>query len=352
MTPSSGTSLVNPIKASSLLKLEGEGYLDQHLTTSTPLSVRSRGFRTAGLDDRLAAIWSGGRVVGIGTADLKEEDVGQEKTLLTLHHIASALLKHHTQSQFANQPPLPLRAIPPGSPSPPTIYAVVPHTYQTIPLLHALLAEKLSDSVAALELLKYVRLLQYFDLAGLAESLAEVSEGIFRRIQSDKQSRDKTVRDIVLIQGHQNAVSTIHRRSGLVQANALLSSLVRNITQISRMSRDVLVLVEAAVEPGLQAGEEARQDMTRSKRYLAGIELDSAFASLHGECLRLVCGSETLSRTLDVAFDTMVVVHDGFGRVIDEVRGHGKSERRIVEVVKDRLGDMTGSWGLWTFGSP
>lgn len=226
---------------------------------------------------------------------------------------------------------------------------VVPHSFQAIPILHALLAEKLSDSVAAVDLLKHVHLLQYFDFAGLAESVTEVSGGIFRRTQDGSKSDSvHAVSDIVLIQGLGLAISTVHRRSGLVQANALLAGLVRNIIQLSRVSRDVLVLVEAAVEVGLPEGGEARQRGATPKRYLTGIGLDSAFASPICECLRLVCGSETLSRTLDVAFDTMVVVHDGFGRACDAARYRKTSARQIVEVVKDRVGDEASYWGLWS----
>ncbi|KAJ4546694.1 hypothetical protein HRR78_005695 [Exophiala dermatitidis] len=226
-----------------------------------------------------------------------------------------------------------------------TIYVVVPHTYQTIPFLHAVLAEQLHDSASAIELLKDVQLLQYFDFTGLTESVAEVSERIFQTNQSkEKAGSNGKVRNIMLVQGLSSAISTVHRRSGLVQANALLASLLRNITQLSRMAPDVLIMIEAAVDTTFQSLGERRQDVPKSKRYLAGIELETAFTSPIGECLRLVCGNETLSRTLDMAFDTMIVVHDGFGRGGDESGGPKRSQRNIVEVTKDRVGNMAGFW--------
>ncbi|EXJ78704.1 hypothetical protein A1O1_09106 [Capronia coronata CBS 617.96] len=351
MAVSSGPDVVDPIKASTLLSLEGGGSLRQPATT-TPPNPRNREIRIDGLNNRLAAVWTGGRVVGVGSSGLNEDDVGQEKTLLSLHIVAATLLGDHARRQYTNRQ-FSINASVPLPPLPPTVYTVVPHTYQTIPLLHALLAEKLSDSATAVELLKDVRLLQYFDFAGLAEALSEVSEEIFQRVNSgSKETSNGKVRDVVLVQGLGHAISAIQRRSGLVQANALLAGLVRNITQLSRMSPNVLVLVDVSVETGWPASGEARQDAAKSKRHIAGIELDSAFASSFGECLRMICGHETLSKTLDVAFDTMVVVHDGLGRADGAVRARKKAGRRIVEITKDRMGDLSGFWGMWSLNDP
>lgn len=223
-------------------------------------------------------------------------------------------------------------------------------------MLHALLAKTLSDSPAAIELLKGVQLLQYFDFAGLAEAVAEISEAVYQRTQPDKDGyavdrgrlAHAQMNDIVLIQGLGQTVTATQRRSGHVHANALLAGLTRNIAQLSRTFGHVLVLVDAPVEVGLTSANELGHETPPAKRFSTGLELYSAFSGPRGESLRLVCGNETLSRTLEGAFDCMVVVHDGFTRLKESDKSQGQSLKQIIEVTKDRLGDSTGLWAVWT----
>jgi len=235
------------------------------------------------------------------------------------------------------------------------VYLIAPHTYQTIPMLHALLAIRLSDSATAIEMLKNVRLLQYFDLAGLAESLSEVSEAIYRRTQQENDSTTKVatinLKDLVLIQGIEPTILTINRRSGFAQANALLAGLVRNIVHLSRVSSAALILVDTEVEAGSHTEALTRQYID-SETLSAGLELDTAFSSSTGQTLRLVCGSGTLPRTLATAFDCIVIVHNGFGRLPDRASRPEGTQEHIVEVVKDRVGPMVGLWGVWILNFP
>lgn len=230
---------------------------------------------------------------------------------------------------------------------------MAPHTYQTVPLLHALLANTLSDSRAAIELLRGVRLLQYFDLPGLAESLGEISEEIYRRgrrdatLETDKAGSAGSLEDLILLQGMGPMVATAHRRSGLVQANALLAGLTRNIINLSRSSNNTLSLVETVIEMEATSGKDRDREASKSRRFAMGTELDSAFSSPGVRSMRLICGHETLSRTLESAFDRMVVVHDGFERVGIVKRGDAPDKDLVVEVTKDRLGDLTGFWSIW-----
>ena len=231
----------------------------------------------------------------------------------------------------------------------PDVYIVAPHTSQTIPLLHAHLANTLSDSQTAINLLKPVRLLQYFDLAGLAESVAEISEGAYRVTQAQERQHDSSqVRNIVLIQGVGQTISATHRRSGLVQANALLAGLMRNVAQLCRISGDVLVLLECAIEMEVTIDNQPNQDAARS-RTVKGIVLDSAFSGPSGESLKLTSSHETLSRTVEAVLDCLIVVHDGLGRLTADKR-RNEPQVQVVEVVKDRINDVTGLWDLWKAG--
>jgi len=217
-------------------------------------------------------------------------------------------------------------------------------------MLHAALAKTLSDSSLAIELLKGVQLLQYFDFAGLAEAVSEISDAVYRRTHQDKKTHSAHVQvnDIVLIQGLGETMTATQRRSGHLHANALLAGLTRNIGQLSRISRDVLVLVDATIEVGVVLANNAGQQTPPAKRFASGLELYSAFTGPKGETLRLVCGNETLSRTLEDVFDSMVVVHDGFSRVKKPNKEQRKSQEQIVEVIKDKVGDMMGLWAVWT----
>jgi hypothetical protein len=233
----------------------------------------------------------------------------------------------------------------------PNVYIVAPLTNQTmIPLLHAHLANIISSSEAAMEMLKTVKLLQYFDFVGLAESIAEISESVYSQKTAGYPSPatiyNNKPTSYVLIQGVASTLSVTSRQSGLVQANALLAGLLRNISELSRASSDVHVMVEAPVEVDDLSGKQ--QDPTRTKTS-RGIQLDSAFAGPSGETLRLACGHETLSRTLEEGLDCLVVVHGGLGRS-NENKGRNATHDQVVEVIKDGSGDLTGRWDLWKEG--
>ncbi|OAP58102.1 hypothetical protein AYL99_07192 [Fonsecaea erecta] len=333
-------TVVEPIRASMLLDVEGAC---AHPNALKPQEIApALGIQIEGLDRSFAALWRGGNVIGIGSTDKEEHGSLRRKRSLILHTLAAALFSSQVRAQATSN-------------AAPNVYLVTPHTSQTLPMLHVLLANIISDSQAAIELLKPVRLLQYFDLAGLAESLAEISQDLFRRSHATHEpvtadvGRCTLPKDIVLIQGLGQTVSATHRRSGLVQSNALLGNLMRNITQISRISRDVLVLVDVALEAGVAHGPQSHQDAARARRMHGTIQLESVFAGSNGETLRLYCGHESLARTLEANLDRIVVAHDGFGRVQERGRLNRPGEQ-VIEVVKDRMGDLIGLWGIWKGG--
>ncbi|KAJ9608372.1 hypothetical protein H2200_007360 [Cladophialophora chaetospira] len=324
--------MIEPIKASMLLDHENR-YRQANSGHNLP-TARQKGVMLKGLDKRFAPLWSGGRIVGVGSA-YGGDEMRTGKRSIPLHVIAAALLTVSPSGRLPN------------------IYIIAPHTNQTmIPLLHAHLANTISSSPAAMELLKSVRLLQYFDLAGLAESVAEVSETLFLESQKDEEQHQpgaglsNNVASHILIQGIASTISVTSRQSGIVQANALLAGLIRNITQLSRASGEVLVLVEVPVE--MEDTTERQQDINRP-RTGRSIELESAFTGSAGSSLRLACGHGTLSRTLEAGLDCLVVLHDGLGRGADNKRGSA-SQGQVIEMVKDGSGDLTGLWDIWKEG--
>ncbi|EXJ63713.1 hypothetical protein A1O7_00048 [Cladophialophora yegresii CBS 114405] len=323
--------MIEPIKASILLELEDEYTLARHPAPSHSLPVaHPKGILLPGLDKRISSVWVGGHVVGVGSLS----EVGgatPAKRSLPLHVLATALLSSAT------------------SPEPDTlrnVYIIAPHALQTVPMLHALLANTISDSQAAIELLKPVRLLQYFDLAGIAESVAEVSDSLYRDSQKhERQCRTGHVHNLVLVQGIGPTVFATYRRSNLLQANALLASLCRNITQLSRSLGDILVMVEFLVEVEEADNMQQKQDAVRT-RTARSMVLDSAFLGPRGETLRLASCHESLSRTLAASWDSVVAVHDGLGRITDN-KSSEEYRDQVVEVIKDRSGNLTGLWDVW-----
>jgi hypothetical protein len=172
--------------------------------------------------------------------------------------------------------------------------------------------------------------MQYFDVAGLAESISEVSSRLHdlnsrSETASTSHSKDpqRIKRQILLLDGLCPALESTQRRSGLVQANALAASLVRSVAVLSRSHPSLLVLFTL----------EASRDMR------SGDELTSAFSS-PGNSICGISPSGMLGRTLLAGVDTVVLMHD----TVDAGLNDGDL---IVEVVKDRVGANLGQWVVW-----
>lgn len=276
-----------------------------------------------------------------------------EQLSLALNVVASALLRR-PESPPIGQQKAPEDANSLSSPLT-TAYIVAPHTYQTIPLLHALLAKRMSNSAAAVDLLKKVQLLQFFDLAGLVESITEVSESIYQLTQVGSQRNQmppkatnahQEPQHVVLIEGLASTLSATQRRSGFVQANALLAGLTRSITQLSKLSGRPLVLISVPID--VRTGSEPGQtETTHLQRDGQGLPLESAFSGRNWESYTLVCGSMILSQTLARSLDQLVHVHDAFGRAQSRRKDPKLPIDCVIEVMKDRVGNLTGLWAPW-----
>lgn len=204
-------------------------------------------------------------------------------------------------------------------------FIIAPHSSAIVTSIHSTLVDRLSISVVptqstAVQYLESVQLLQYFDFAGLTESVAEVSSRQFAL--SNESASQKT---ILYIEGLDVMIEGTQRRSGLVQANALLSSLLRTLVHLSRTHPCLLVLLDLRL----------REDSKGDEATL------SAFASAIGSDMRLQCGG-ALGQTLDAGLDVLVLVHDAHG-----IATTGSA---IVEVVKDRVDDALGEWAVWKHG--
>lgn len=83
MADSTGPDLIDPMKASTLLELEGSD-VSVTLPAATSPEARRTGLWIRGLDTRFRALWRSGRVIGIGTTDDMEDAAGQGR--VSAHH--------------------------------------------------------------------------------------------------------------------------------------------------------------------------------------------------------------------------------------------------------------------------
>ena len=165
--------------------------------------------------------------------------------------------------------------------------------------------------------------MQYFDIAGLAESLSEASSCLHNLKSRSGVPSSHVERHVMLVDGLGPSLESMQRRSGSVQANALAASLLRSVTHLSRSHSSLLVLLN--LEPGTD---------TRG-----GEGFPSAFSSPENA----VCGVSPggmLQRTLLAGIDTIVLLHDAVDAGL-------KDGEVIVEVVKDRAGASLGHWVAW-----
>ena len=213
----------------------------------------------------------------------------------------------------------------------PSTFVIAPPNISVASHIHDLLQVRHSTrrESTPLQLLNTVQIMQYFDVAGLAESISEVSSRLHNlnsRSETLSTSYGKNPqrmkRQILLLDGLCAALESTQRRSGLVQANALAASLVRSVAHLSRSYPSLLVLFTL----------EASRDMR------SGDELTSAFSS-PGNSICGISPGGMLGRTILAGIDTVILLHGA----IDA----GLNGDLIAEVVKDRTGASLGQWVVW-----
>lgn len=212
-----------------------------------------------------------------------------------------------------------------------------------------------SRSLNLTAVLSRIQLLQYLSLDGLIESIGDVSASLH-------QSAGKghvPAQTVLLLQGFSSTLSDTSRRSGSTQTATLATNISRSLTHLSRTFANLLVVVELDMEA---SGTPASVDHTRaaafsspaatSRRVSDENALPTAFTSQHGQAFSLIPAVPSVSSALDTGVDTLVAVHDAFGKT----RAHDKQEAKkgpnrgktlVVEVLKDRTGSKTGDWCLW-----
>lgn len=377
-SPSPSPSPAQPILASSLLTRERtrSDHSQHQWKTGIPF-----------LDKSLPSnLWTSNKIIGIiddsdGTLAFSNTQEVPLITQLMVSHLASI---HQNDSSNASKSLLSSPPPPPPPSAATTIYIITslstPST-STSPTSPSTLAAALEKASMPPSLLDSVSLLQYFDFAGLADAVAEVSRTLFVKQHSQpgrhpNHGSSSTTPDtdtnhsILLLSGLVATLSSLTRTSGPVSASALLAPLLRSLTQLSRTNPNLLLLLLLEPEfldslsppslssPNLAGGRGGHGGGGDGAAQQLGAFL--SYASQRREKGRLRQGGSAgfaqnagkagvnaslagVMNVLGCVVDVLVLVH-----TIAEGDGSEEKEKRrdAVEVLVDRVGDMTGWWAV------
>lgn len=239
--------------------------------------------------------------------------------------------------------------------SKPSVFVISPPSAQTMLSVAAMLDQRLQTRPGQTRptqtaLLSRIQLLQYLSLDGLTESLGDVSASLHASRSHDQAAGQILPPTILLLQGFSSMLSDTNRRSGAIQTATLATNICRSLTHLSRTFANLLILVELDLEGRGTTASPSSAASTQRVDSTTG--LSTAFTSQHGQTLSLLPAITLVINALDGGVDTLVTLHDAFGKT----RAHDKQEAKkgpnrgktlIVEVLKDRTGSKTGEWCLW-----
>ena len=310
------------ILASTLLSLESSS----HHNTPPPPPYYPTGIPI--LDSTLSpSLWTTNKVIAIITnSPPPSTPSSQSAPNLPAHLIATHLSSSSSSPTKTNAHAAVYIIAPPNTPIAANIHALL-----STPPHHP-------HPNAPLQLLDRVSILQYLDIAGLSESIAEVSSALDSNPKDDSTNPLSSHPIIILISALHSSLSSVQRRHGLVQACALGAGLLRSLAHLAAAARSALVLLSLEGNGGAREWE-------------GGLGLGSAFArkGRGGSGIGTGTGAGTwavpgggggaLGKVIMDGVDTAVLVRN------DGLEGGGGQV--VVEVVKDRTGGGLGCWAVW-----
>ncbi|KAL2867059.1 uncharacterized protein BJX67DRAFT_112904 [Aspergillus lucknowensis] len=195
----------------------------------------------------------------------------------------------------------------------------------------------------AISCLDSVQLFPVFDLAAAVQAINEVSD-ILHSFWETRQTEDDDHRNqseaiphsiTLIVAGLDTLTEAVIRASNAVRGTAVLSSVLRTLTQLSRMHRSYLsvVLVNTSGVGSTVRDDAAGTPPQSQRNYDAHQSRDDGIQSMF--CLTdEPLFPSLLMRTLDQGIDTHLLV---------------SNTRRapVVEVIKDRVGSGVGKWCTW-----
>ncbi|KAE8141117.1 hypothetical protein BDV38DRAFT_279563 [Aspergillus pseudotamarii] len=197
----------------------------------------------------------------------------------------------------------------------------------------------------AVSRLDHVQLFPVFDMAAAAQSIGEVS-GALHRYKEEQESRQNHQAEstgnsdcsiFLLIAGLDTLTEGVVRASSIVRGTAILSNILRTLTQLSRMHSPYLsvMLINTSglgtmtsnmhVAPG-------QMQQRRNPGYKPQTSLEDGLQSIFHASERLF--PSLLMRTLEQGIDAHLLLST-------------VKSAHVVEVIKDRVGNGVGRWCMW-----
>ncbi|GIJ87813.1 hypothetical protein Asppvi_006726 [Aspergillus pseudoviridinutans] len=227
------------------------------------------------------------------------------------------------------------------TPSPqPKAFIIHPPTFDPFSpkqLLASLLASPATPPLSrneAIALLDHVQLLPVFDFRAAVQAISQVADAL----QSAPESTGEggRPRTLFLIAGLDTLTEDIIRASNPVKGAAALTAALRTLTQLSRVhgSHLVVMLVNTrglGPAPGFRPGSGVERQQVSRGDLRPPVDDEGVYSMFHAGTPLL---PSLLMRTLDQGIDTHVL--------LSMVK-----EDRVVEVIKDRVGEGVGKWCIW-----
>ncbi|KAL5357658.1 hypothetical protein BJX96DRAFT_22995 [Aspergillus floccosus] len=273
-------------------------------------------------------------------------------TLIGFSHLRSKNRSNNVTDEFTAELPRALatshlsQALSAPTPSLPRVYIIHAANYDGFSpqkLLESLLSTRnppLSRN-EAISRLDAVQLLPVFDFTAAVQAINEVSHALDRYCE---EQRRQTPRDAVpaepcpvllIIAGLDSLTEGVVRASNTVRGAAVLTTVLRSLTQLARLHRSYLsvMLLNTAgvgtVAPASPA-QPAQGTGAAGDRPAHGDGIYSVFGATDAPLF-----PNLLMRLMDQGIDSHVLM--------STVKG-----TRVIEVIKDRVGDNVGKWTVWT----
>ncbi|KAL4795606.1 hypothetical protein BDV19DRAFT_378804 [Aspergillus venezuelensis] len=237
-------------------------------------------------------------------------------------------------------------------PSPATpAYIIHPQTsniFSPQSLLTSLLSHQTNSTTTsdarnnAISLLDSVTLFPVYDFASAIDAIHDMSGRLSQEQEQlgdqDQQDQQHPAETVLYLVGLDALTDSVIRSSSALRGAAVLSSVLRTVTGLSRVYKEslsVLLVNTSGVGPALyqtnqaqqQRGNDTTTTTSAGSGNVAGIH--SAFSTPDTNLF-----PSLLMKTLDQGIDTHLLFS----------RGRGKN---VVEVIKDRVGDGLGRWCVW-----
>ena len=217
----------------------------------------------------------------------------------------------------------------------PSAYIIYPAHFDAFSpekLLESLLSASQSPALSrseAISCLDSVHLIPVFDFPAASQAIHQIADSL-----SHQQDQNVTL----IIAGLDGLTEGVIRTSNAVRGAAILTSVLRTLTQLSRTHSTYLsIMLVNTSGLGQLAPSHNHRPSTDDNHHHSTADDGSIHSIFRASGAPLF--PNLLAKTLDQGIDTHLL--------LSVVRG----QDRVVEVIKDRVGDGVGKWCVWRGGN-